>query len=153
MSEVIIDVLTGEYRLLRVDIVHDCGRSLNPAVDLGQVEGGFIQGCGWLTSEELWWDDGGALRTYAPSTYKIPTSGDVPEHFEARIWQGGRNREPTIHRSKAVGEPPLMLAISVHSAICQAIASLAPGGPIPNLDTPATPERVLMCIQSMNSNE
>ena len=148
VSEVEVDTLTGEHRLLRVDILHDCGRSLNPAVDMGQIEGGFVQGAGWLTSEEPWWDDKGALRTHAPSTYKIPTSSDVPEAFHAEIWKGGGNREPTIHRSKAVGEPPLMLAISVHSAICQAIASLAPNR-APALDAPATPERVLMCIRSM----
>ncbi|MDX1556823.1 MAG: molybdopterin cofactor-binding domain-containing protein, partial [Xanthomonadales bacterium] len=149
VSEVEVDTLTGEHRLARVDILHDVGRSLNPAVDMGQIEGGFVQGAGWLTTEELWWDDQGALRTHAPSTYKIPTASDVPEAFHAEIWQGGRNREPTIHRSKAVGEPPLMLAIGVHSAINQAIASLAPEAPIPALDAPATPERVLMTIQSL----
>ena len=149
VSEVEVDTLTGEYRIRRVDILHDTGRSLNPAVDMGQIEGGFVQGAGWLTSEELWWDDKGALRTHAPSTYKIPTSGDVPEAFYARIWKGGENREPTIHRSKAVGEPPLMLAISVHSAICQAISGFSPAGRTPELDAPATPERVLMCIRSM----
>ena len=148
VSEVEVDTLTGEHRLTRVDILHDAGRSLNPAVDMGQIEGGFVQGAGWLTSEELWWDYKGALRTHAPSTYKIPTATDVPEEFHAEIWKGGHNREPTIHRSKAVGEPPLMLAISVHSAICQAISSLAPGKAVA-LDAPATPERVLMCIQSV----
>jgi xanthine dehydrogenase large subunit len=132
-----------------VDILHDAGRSLNPAIDLGQIEGGFVQGAGWLTMEEVWWDEAGRIRTHSPSTYKIPVSGDVPEAFHARIWQPGRNREPTIHRSKAVGEPPLMLAISVHSAINQAIASLAPDRPLPALDAPATPERILMCIRSV----
>ncbi len=127
------------------------GRSLNPAIDLGQIEGGFVQGAGWLTTEELWWDGSGALRTHAPSTYKIPVSSDVPEEFHVSIWEPGRNREPTIHRSKAVGEPPLMLAISVHSAINQAIASLAPDHALPSLDAPATPERILMCIQSLKS--
>lgn len=146
VSEVEVDTLTGEHRITRVDILHDCGRSLNPAVDMGQIEGGFVQGAGWLTSEELWWDSEGALRTHAPSTYKIPTASDVPEAFHAEIWQGGRNREPTIHRSKAVGEPPLMLAISVHSAICQAIAAASPGAGVVALDAPATPERVLMCL-------
>ena len=149
VSEVEIDTLTGENRIRRVDILHDAGRSLNPAIDLGQIEGGFVQGAGWLTTEELWWDSSGALQTHAPSTYKIPVSADVPEVFNVRIWQPGENREPTIHRSKAVGEPPLMLAISVHSAINQAIASLAPGKPLPQLDSPATPERILMCIQSL----
>ncbi len=148
VTEVEIDTLTGENRIRRVDILHDVGRSLNPAIDRGQIEGGFVQGAGWLTTEELWWDQSGALRTHAPSTYKIPLSGDVPEEFNVAIWEPGVNREPTIHRSKAVGEPPLMLAISVHSAINQAIASLAPGQALPALDAPATPERILMCIQS-----
>jgi xanthine dehydrogenase large subunit len=150
VSEVEVDTLTGEHRVRRVDILHDAGRSLNPAIDLGQIEGGFVQGAGWLTSEELWWDESGALRTHAPSTYKIPTGGDVPEVFNVNIWKAGCNREPTIHRSKAVGEPPLMLAISVHSAICQAIASTAVAGTAPSLDAPATPERVLKCIQSLS---
>ncbi len=147
VTEVEVDTLTGENRIRRVDILHDVGRSLNPAIDMGQIEGGFVQGAGWLTTEELWWDGSGALRTHAPSTYKIPVSSDVPEEFNASIWQPGINREPTIHRSKAVGEPPLMLAISVHSAINQAIASLAPDRALPALDAPATPERVLMCIK------
>jgi xanthine dehydrogenase large subunit len=97
----------------------------------------------------LWWDEEGALHTHAPSTYKIPTGGDVPEIFNVNIWEPGHNREPTIHRSKAVGEPPLMLAISVHSAICQAIASTAPAGILPQLDAPATPEKVLLCIKGL----
>ena len=153
VTEVEVDTLTGENRIRRVDILHDAGRSLNPAIDLGQIEGGFVQGAGWLTTEELWWDGSGALKTHAPSTYKIPVSSDVPEQFNVGIWEPGVNREPTIHRSKAVGEPPLMLAISVHSAINQAIASLAPGRPLPPLDAPATPERILMCIQSLKSAE
>ncbi len=146
-TEVEVDTLTGEHRMRRVDILHDTGRSLNPAIDRGQIEGGFIQGAGWLTSEELWWDESGALRTHSPSTYKIPTSGDTPDVFNVGIWAKGRNREPSIYRSKAVGEPPLMLAISVHSAICQALASATPGHVLPGLDAPATPERVLMSIQ------
>ncbi|HLF30309.1 MAG TPA: xanthine dehydrogenase molybdopterin binding subunit [Xanthomonadales bacterium] len=151
VSEVEVDTLTGEHRLRRVDILHDVGRSLNPAIDMGQIEGGFVQGAGWLTSEELWWDGHGALCTHAPSTYKIPVSSDVAEVFNARIWQRGENQEPTIHRSKAVGEPPLMLAISVHSAINHAIAAVNPGQPLPDLDAPATPERVLMCIERYRS--
>ncbi len=147
VSEVEVDTLTGENRLVRVDILHDVGRSLNPAIDMGQIEGGFVQGMGWLTTEELWWDDRGRLRTHAPSTYKIPVCSDVPEAFNVRIWRAGDNREPTIHRSKAVGEPPLMLAISVHSAINQAIAGLAAEGVLPALDAPATPERVLLCMR------
>jgi xanthine dehydrogenase large subunit len=149
VSEVEVDTLTGEHRLRRVDILHDVGRSLNPALDLGQIEGGFVQGAGWLTSEELWWDEDGGLRTHSPSTYKIPTGGDLPAVLNVDIWEQGRNREPTIHRSKAVGEPPLMLAISVHSAICQAISSIAPAGQWPDLDAPATPEKVLMCIRDL----
>ena len=152
VAEVEIDTLTGENRIRRVDILHDAGRSLNPAIDIGQIEGGFVQGAGWLTTEELWWDDSGALRTHAPSTYKIPVSSDVPETFNVRIWEPGENREATIHRSKAVGEPPLMLAISVHSAINQAIAGVNPGGAIPELDAPATPERILMCLDFHNAD-
>ncbi|MGK2927233.1 MAG: xanthine dehydrogenase molybdopterin binding subunit [Lysobacterales bacterium] len=149
VCEVEVDTLTGEYRLRAVDLLHDVGKSLNPAIDLGQIEGGFVQGMGWLTTEELWWDDRGALRTHAPSTYKIPVCSDLPAHFNAKIWARGDNREPTIYRSKAVGEPPLMLAIAVHSAINQAIAGLAPDGQLPALDAPATPERVLACINAL----
>ena len=150
VSEVAVDRLTGEYRLSRVDILHDVGKSLNPAVDLGQIEGGFVQGAGWLTSEELWWDANGSLRTHAPSTYKIPTIGDVPEEFNVQIWERGRNQENTIYRSKAVGEPPLMLAISVYSAICDAISSLSDYQVWPKLDAPATPERVLMAMNNIH---
>ncbi len=141
-SEVAVDTLTGEHRLTAVDILHDVGRSLNPAIDRGQIEGGFVQGLGWLTTEELWWNAEGRLMTHAPSTYKIPTAGDVPEHFNVTLWARGENREPTIHRSKAVGEPPLMLAISAFMALRDAVTSLAPGIR-PRLDAPATPERVL----------
>ena len=153
VSEVAVDRLTGEYRLVRVDILHDAGQSLNPAVDLGQIEGGFVQGAGWLTSEELWWDEHGALKTHAPSTYKIPASGDVPEAFFARIWARGRNREHTIYRSKAMGEPPLMLAISVFSAICDAVSSLSEYRQWPVIDAPATAERVLMAIRAMQASQ
>ena len=111
MSEVVIDSLTGEHRLVRVDILHDCGKSINPAIDLGQVEGGFVQGAGWLTTEELWWNEQGELKTHAPSTYKIPTCSDVPVDLRVAILESAANREETIHRSKAVGEPPLMLAM------------------------------------------
>ncbi len=145
VSEVEVDTLTGEYRLRRVDILHDVGQSLNPAIDLGQIEGGFVQGMGWLTSEELWWDSAGRLRTHAPSTYKIPAVGDVPEDFRVSIWQRGRNRENAIYRSKAVGEPPLMLGISVFHALRDAVAACGTGGQV-ELDAPATPERVLMAI-------
>ncbi len=149
VSEVAIDCLTGECRMLRTDILHDAGSSLNPAIDLGQIEGGFIQGAGWLTSEELWWDERGSLKTHAPSTYKIPTSIDAPPQFNVELWHQGRNIEPTIYRSKAVGEPPLMLSISVYSAICDAIASVSGYQDWPQLDAPATPERILRSVQQM----
>ena len=146
VSEVEVDCLTGESRITRVDVLYDAGKSLNPAIDIGQIEGGFVQGAGWLTSEEVWWDTKGHLRTHAPSTYKIPTCGDIPEVFNVRLWDKGRNREKTIHRSKAVGEPPLMLAISVHSAINQIIAGKLGGTSLPSLNTPATPEAILNCL-------
>jgi xanthine dehydrogenase large subunit len=145
VSEVIVDTLTGEYRLLRVDIVHDCGDSLNPAVDLGQVEGGFVQGVGWLTSEELCWNDAGELTTHAPSTYKIPTCSDLAPDFRVQLLQNAGNREDTIYRSKAVGEPPLMLGISAFQAIRDAIAT--DEQPLPDLQAPATPEAVLKAIE------
>lgn len=151
VSEVAVDCLSGEYKICRVDILHDVGRSLNPAVDMGQIEGGFIQGVGWLTSEELWWDTRGVLKTHAPSTYKIPACGDVPEQFNVKIWSRGRNTENTIYRSKAVGEPPLMLGISVFSAISDAISSLSCYQKWPDLNAPATPERVLMAIEDIRA--
>jgi len=143
VSEAVIDLTTGEMRILRVDILHDCGRSLNPAIDRGQIEGGFIQGMGWLTSEELVFDKEGRLRTHAPSTYKIPTAGDRPPDFRIDFWDEP-NREDTIYRSKAVGEPPLMLAISAFSAIWAAVAAAREDESAPPLDAPATPERVLL---------
>jgi xanthine dehydrogenase large subunit len=143
-SEVMIDTLTGEMKVQRVDILHDVGRSLNPSIDIGQIEGGFVQGMGWLTSEELVFDHKGRLLTHAPSTYKIPCASDVPADFRVALFDGV-NREDTIYRSKAVGEPPLMLAISVFGAIADAIHSLAPGRPV-RLDAPATPEAILRAI-------
>ncbi len=151
VAEVAIDTLTGENRVLAVDILHDVGQSLNPAIDIGQIEGGFIQGMGWLTTEELWWDDKGQLRTHAPSTYKIPTCGDRPERMNVNLWSKGRNVEATIHRSKAVGEPPLMLAMSVFHAISDALSSLGGYKSVPDLDAPATPERILMAAQKMKA--
>ncbi len=151
LSEVVIDTLTGEHRVVAVDILHDVGRSLNPAIDLGQIEGGFIQGMGWLTTEELVFDERGRLLTHAPSTYKIPTANDRPAHMEIAIWERGENAEETIHRSKAVGEPPLMLAISVFSALTQAVAAAAPGKGLPKLDAPATPERILAAIDELRA--
>ena len=148
-SEVVIDTLTGENRVTRVDILHDCGRSLNPAVDAGQIEGGFIQGMGWLTTEELVFDDKGALRTHAPSTYKIPAAGDRPDAFHMQLWERGENTVQTIHRSKAVGEPPLMLAISVFSALTDAVASVGGHQVMPDLDAPATPERILAAVMDV----
>ncbi len=151
VSEVIVDTLTGEYKATRVDILHDVGSSLNPAVDLGQIEGGFIQGMGWLTSEELWWDDKGRLKTHAPSTYKIPACSDRPADFRIKLVEGRPNSEDTIYRSKAVGEPPLMLAISVFRALSDAVASLADYRVLPDLDAPATAERVLMAIDALQA--
>jgi len=151
IAEVAIDTLTGEMRVLAADIVQDCGRSLNPAIDLGQIEGAFVQGMGWLTSEELWWDQAGRLRTVGPSTYKIPGSRDVPPEFRVHILENAPNREETIFRSKAVGEPPLMLAISVWLAIRDAIASLADHRLMPRLDAPATPERILMAVDEIKA--
>lgn len=146
VSEVAIDTLTGETQLLRVDILHDVGTSLNPAIDLGQIEGGFLQGVGWLTSEELYWNDKGELQTHAPSTYKIPAVSDWPERANIALLAASPNREQTIYRSKAVGEPPLMLAISVFHAIRDACAACLPAGALPSLSAPATPEAVLRAI-------
>jgi len=145
VSEVAVDTLTGEHRLLAIDILHDCGRSLNPAIDRGQIEGGFLQGYGWLTMEELWWDREGRLGTHAPSTYKIPAARDWPEQARIEFFDAP-NREETIHRSKAVGEPPLMLALSAFHALRDAIASVGEYRVVPRLDAPATPERVLAAI-------
>ncbi len=153
VSEVIIDTLTGEHRLLRVDILHDCGKSLNPAIDMGQIEGGFVQGAGWLTTEELWWNDRGELKTHAPSTYKIPTSSDLPVDFRVAMFEPGQNQEKTIYRSKAVGEPPLMLSLSVFHAIRDAIASVGGAGCRPPLTAPATPEAVLAAIETLRDEE
>ncbi|MCF4164055.1 xanthine dehydrogenase molybdopterin binding subunit [Zavarzinia compransoris] len=150
-AEVAVDTLTGEYRVLRVDILHDVGKSLNPAIDIGQIEGGFVQGMGWLTTEELWWDGQGRLRTHAPSTYKIPACGDRPLHFEVALLENQANVEETIHRSKAVGEPPFMLAFSVLHAMSDAIASVADYRLCPRLDAPATPERVLNTIEALRA--
>ncbi len=147
-SEVTIDTLTGEMRVDRVDILHVVGHSLNPAIDVGQIEGAFVQGMGWLTTEELVYDDQGRLRTHAPSTYKIPCASDVPADFRVALFSSKGNREDTIHRSKAVGEPPLMLAISVWCAIFNAVASLAPGH-VPPLDAPATPEAILKAMKGI----
>jgi xanthine dehydrogenase large subunit len=151
VSEVVVDTLTGENRLLRVDILHDVGRSLNPAIDMGQIEGGFIQGMGWLTMEHLWWNDKGKLMTHAPSTYKIPVANDVPPVFNVNIYESGINAEDSIYRSKAVGEPPLMAAISVHQAIKDAIASVANYRASPRLNVPATAEEILRSVEELRA--
>ncbi len=152
VSEVAIDTLTGEYCVERVDILHDVGRSLNPAIDRGQIEGGFVQGQGWLTTEELWWDDKGRLRTHAPSTYKIPVASDRPRIFNVGFFNA-ENPEQTVHRSKAVGEPPFMLAFSVLHALSDAVASVANYKFCPRLDTPATPERILFAVEDMRARD
>ncbi len=151
LAEVAVDLLTGEHKVLAADIIHDVGRSLNPAIDLGQIEGGFIQGMGWLTTEELVYDAQGRLLTHAPSTYKIPTASDRPVRMSLKLWAEGYNPEPSIHRSKAVGEPPLMLANSVFSALTTAVAAAAPGRGLPRLNAPATPERILAAIAELRA--
>jgi xanthine dehydrogenase large subunit len=144
VSEVLVDTLSGEHRVLRADLLHDVGQSLNPAVDIGQVEGAFIQGMGWLTTEELvWHPQTGLLSTHAPSTYKIPTANDCPPVLNTALY-GEPNRKDSIHRSKAVGEPPLLLPFSVFLAIRDAIA--ATGVAQPALQAPATPEAVLRAL-------
>jgi xanthine dehydrogenase large subunit len=144
-TEVAIDTLTGESRVLKVDILHDVGNSINPAIDIGQIEGGFIQGMGWLTTEQLVWNDKGYLSTHAPSTYKIPATGDVPAHFKVDLWPEA-NREDNVFGSKAVGEPPFMLAISVYEAIKDAVAAARAGKPATVLHAPATAENVLRSL-------
>lgn len=148
-SEVIIDTLTGEYRLLRTDILHDVGRSLNPALDIGQIEGGFVQGQGWLTCEELYRNDKGSLMTRGPDSYKIPAVSDMPADFRVSLLENRSNAQPTVYHSKAVGEPPFMLAISVFSALQDAIAATSTQGRYPLTNSPVTPERVLQGIQRL----
>ncbi|MFO8045267.1 MAG: xanthine dehydrogenase molybdopterin binding subunit [Halomonas sp.] len=151
VAEVSVDTLSGEYQVDRVDILHDVGDSLNPAIDRGQVEGGFIQGMGWLTSEELKWNEAGRLISDGPATYKIPTYGDLPPIFNVELMEGHPNSMASLYRSKAVGEPPFMLGISVWSALRDALASLADYREAPRLDTPATPERVLLAAEALRS--
>ena len=146
VTEVVIDTLTGENRILRADILHDTGTSLNPAIDIGQIEGAYVQGAGWLTTEELVWTDKGLLATHAPSTYKVPACSDRPRVFNVALW-GQPNREETVGKSKAVGEPPFMLGISALFALSGAVAACGDGSVYPALDAPATPERILMAIQ------
>lgn len=146
VSEVAVDRLTGNYFVSRVDILHDAGNSLNQTIDLGQIEGGFVQGLGWLTTEELQWSENGTILTDGPANYKIPTAHDVPEILNVRFFKR-ENSVPTVNRSKAVGEPPLMLAISVWCALRDACASVANYKLMPKLSVPATPEQVYYCIE------
>ena len=148
-SEVLLDTLTGEYRMLRTDILHDVGASLNPAIDIGQVEGGFVQGMGWLTMEELSWNAQGKLATNSPASYKIPAVADMPADLRVRLVENRKNPEDTVFHSKAVGEPPFMLGISVWCALKDAIASVADYRFSPHVDAPATPERVLWGVEQM----
>ena len=148
-AEVIVDTLTGEYKVLRTDILHDVGASLNPAIDIGQVEGGFVQGMGWLTTEELVWNAKGKLMTSGPASYKIPAVADMPIDLRVRLVENRKNPEDTVFHSKAVGEPPFMLGIAVWCAIKDAVASLADYREQPLIDAPATPERVLWGCEQM----
>jgi xanthine dehydrogenase large subunit len=150
-SEVVVDTLTGEWKLLQADVLHDVGRSLNPAVDIGQVEGAFIQGMGWLTMEELvWHPQTGKLTTHAPSTYKIPTANDCPPVFKVRLFEG-ENVEDSIHRSKAVGEPPLLLPFSVFFAIRDAVSAAGGHRVDPPLSAPATSEAILRAVTAVQA--
>ena len=156
VSEVEIDTRTGEWWLKAVDIVHDVGQSINPAIDIGQIEGAYIQGMGWLTMEECIWSmkrdasglGAGKLLTHGPSTYKIPVASDVPEHFKVSLFDG-RNVKPTPHRSKAVGEPPLMLGLSAYFALRDAVSASADHQVALQMDAPATPERILMACEHL----
>jgi xanthine dehydrogenase large subunit len=150
VSEVVVDTLTGEWKLLRADALYDAGRSLNPAIDLGQVEGAFIQGMGWLTTEQLWWNPAGKLMTHAPSTYKIPGVSDCPEDFRVRLFDNG-NVEDSIHRSKAVGEPPLLLPFSVFFAIRDAVSAVGGHRVNPPLNAPATSEEILRAVSAVEA--
>jgi len=150
VAEVVVDTLTGEWKLLRADALYDAGQSLNPAIDIGQVEGAFIQGMGWLTTEQLWWNGAGKLMTHAPSTYKIPGISDCPQDFRVNLFQN-RNVEDSIHRSKAVGEPPLLLPFSVFFAIRDAISAVGGHRVNPPLNAPATSEEILRAIAAVEA--
>ncbi|MFM8886178.1 MAG: molybdopterin cofactor-binding domain-containing protein, partial [Chthoniobacterales bacterium] len=147
VSEVEIDGFTGDLQVRRVDILHDCGQSINEGVNRGQIEGGFVQGMGWLTAEELVWNREGKLLTHSPDTYKIPAVGDMPRDFRVRLLADAPNPKQTIGRSKAVGEPPFMLAISVREAIRDAVAAFGPGGRQVRLGSPATGESIFRAIR------
>ena len=149
VSEVMIDTLTGENKIIQADILHDAGKAINPAIELGQIEGGFVQGAGWLTMEEVKWKPNGQITTYSPSTYKIPAVSDMPEKFNVEIFKKGQNRENVVNKSKTTGEPPLMNAMSVFFAIKNAIAAVGNYTLNPNLDAPATPEKILTSINEL----
>jgi xanthine dehydrogenase large subunit len=151
VTEVTIDTLTGENIIDRVDILQDAGKAINPALELGQIEGGFVQGQGWLTMEEVNWKPNGQITTISPSTYKIPASSDIPKIFNVEIFKQGKNRENVVNKSKTTGEPPLMLAMSVFYAIKDAVASVGEYKIIPKLDAPATPEKILMSLNELKS--
>jgi xanthine dehydrogenase large subunit len=151
VTEVVVDTLTGESRVLRADLLHDAGRSLNPAIDIGQIEGAYVQGLGWLTSEELvWHPKTGMLLTHAPSTYKIPTANDMPGQLRTTLWDEP-NRFDSIHRSKAVGEPPLLLAFSAFLAIRDAVSAVGAHRVQPPLAAPATPEAILRAVGAVRA--
>jgi len=151
VSEVLVDTLTGENKILRVDIIHDAGKAINPAIELGQIEGGFVQGAGWLTIEEVNWKTNGEITTHSPSTYKIPAVNDMPEQFNVEIYKYGKNIENVINKSKTTGEPPLMNAMSVFFAIKDAIASVRDYKIKPIINAPATPEKILMSINKLKA--
>jgi xanthine dehydrogenase large subunit len=151
VSEVLVDTLTGESKVLRADVLHDVGQSINPALDIGQIEGAFIQGMGWLTTEELWWHpESGKLMTHAPSTYKIPTASDCPADFRVKLFNN-QNVEDTIYRSKAVGEPPLLLPFSVFLAIRDAVSAVGGHAIDPPLRAPATAEAILDAVDAVKA--
>jgi len=152
VTEVTLDTLTGENIIDKVDILHDAGNAINPALELGQIEGGFVQGQGWLTMEEVNWKANGQITTFSPSTYKIPAVSDMPKKFNVEIYKEGKNKEEVVNKSKTTGEPPLMLAMSVFFAIKDAIASTSNYRKIPNLDAPATPEKILLSINKLKKN-
>ncbi len=144
-----VDTLTGENIIERVDILHDAGKAINPALELGQIEGGFVQGQGWLTMEEVNWSSNGKITTVSPSTYKIPAVSDMPKKFNVEIFKKGKNKENVVNKAKTTGEPPLMLAMSVFYAIKDAVASVGKYKKIPILDAPATPEKILMSLNEL----
>ncbi len=152
VSEVTIDTLTGENIIERVDILHDAGNAINPAIEFGQIEGGFVQGQGWLTMEEVKWNDNGKITTFSPSTYKIPAVSDIPKKFNVEIYKKGKNVEDVVNKSKTTGEPPLMLAMSVFFAIKDAISSVSNYKKTPKLDAPATAENILLSIKELKKN-